>query len=133
MRRARWTDLCGDWGFAHDDADRGVRDGWQADAAPFTRTIVVPSRPNPSCPGSATRASTRWSGTAASFDAPALAGGRLLLHFGAVDYRARVWVNGAPCRRPRGRAAAFSADITARAPRRRPQVVVVRAEDQPTT
>ena len=55
---------------------------------------------------------------------------RLLLHFGAVDYRARVWVNG-PRRRARGRLHAvlrrhhrlLAADPL--------QTVVVRADDDP--
>ena len=29
MRRAEWIDLCGAWGFAHDDADKGLDAGWQ--------------------------------------------------------------------------------------------------------
>lgn len=60
------------------------------------------------------------------FDAPGA--GRLLLHFGAVDYRATVWVNGEEVARHEGGHTPFSADIT-RAAGRRGNVVVVRAED----
>ncbi len=45
LARAGWSDLRGPWGFAHDDEDRGLAEGWSAHAAPFTRTIIVPFPP----------------------------------------------------------------------------------------
>jgi len=56
----------------------------------------------------------------------------LLLHFGAVDYRAQVWVNGQLVATHEGGQTPFSADITnvLRADSDE-QVIVVRAEDQP--
>jgi beta-galactosidase/beta-glucuronidase len=59
--------------------------------------------------------------------------GRLLLHFGAVDYRATVWVNGQMVVTHEGGNTPFSADITnALLDGDADQLVVVRAEDQPT-
>src|SRR5205807_10127881 len=55
---------------------------------------------------------------------------RVLLHFGAVDYRATVWVNGQLVAEHEGGHTPFHADITA-ALRSGEQVVVVRAEDRP--
>jgi beta-galactosidase/beta-glucuronidase len=52
----------------------------------------------------------------------------LVLHFGAVDYRATVWVNDVEVARHEGGHTPFSADITSVA-RARDNVVVVRAED----
>src|SRR5689334_918585 len=43
--RARWTDLGGSWGFAYDDGDVGLTEGWQENGAAFTRTITVPFPP----------------------------------------------------------------------------------------
>ena len=60
------------------------------------------------------------------FDAPAA--DRLLLHFGAVDYRATVWVNGTEVARHEGGHTPFTADIGALA-RGADNVLVVRAED----
>jgi beta-galactosidase/beta-glucuronidase len=60
------------------------------------------------------------------FDAAPAA--RLLLHFGAVDYRATVWVNGEEVARHEGGHTPFSADITAVA-RATDNEVVVRVED----
>ncbi len=68
-----------------------------------------------------------------SFVTPALAPGEhLLLHFGAVDYRARVWVNGELVAIHEGGNTPFHADITASLTQGAEQVIVVRAEDQPT-
>ena len=46
------------------------------------------------------------------FAAPALAGGRLLLHFGAVDWHARVWVNGQTVGEHKGGYDPFTLDVT---------------------
>ena len=59
---------------------------------------------------------------------PAGSGERLLLHFGAVDYRAMVWVNGMIVACHEGGHTPFSADVT-EALRDGENVVVVRAED----
>ena len=39
--------------------------------------------------------------------------GRVLLHFGAVDYDARVWINGTEVGRHKGGYTSFTFDITA--------------------
>ena len=56
--------------------------------------------------------------------------GRVILHFGAVDYRARVWVNGQLVAEHEGGHTPFSADITDVLGDGE-QEVVVRAEDDP--
>jgi len=60
------------------------------------------------------------------FDAPAAE--VVVLHFGAVDYRATVWVNDVEVARHEGGHTPFSAEITA-ALRDRDNVLVVKAED----
>jgi len=57
--------------------------------------------------------------------------GRLLLHFGAVDYCASVWVNDQLAGHHRGGYTPFSFDITPLVDRSGSIVVVVRAEDDP--
>ena len=56
-------------------------------------------------------------------------GRRSLLHFGAVDYRAEVWVNGRLVASHEGGHTPFHADITDTLDEAGDQVVVVRAED----
>ncbi|MEU6525407.1 LamG-like jellyroll fold domain-containing protein [Streptomyces sp. NPDC046924] len=57
------------------------------------------------------------------------AGKRLKLHFGAVDYQARVWVNGRKVAEHTGGYTAFSADITDALKGRGAQEVVVAVTD----
>jgi beta-galactosidase/beta-glucuronidase len=146
--RARWIDLNGPWGFAHDDADAGLSERWMRESAPFSRTITVPFPPESPASGisdpafhpivwyrrtfewatarGARRGLRRRAAGAESADE------RLLLHFGAVDYRARVWVNGQLVAEHEGGQTPFSADITtALRTDRAEQVIVVRAEDDP--
>src|SRR5206468_2321428 len=56
---------------------------------------------------------------------------RLMLHFCAVDYRARVWVNGQIAIEHEGGYTPFCADITSFLRASGPQSVVVCAEDDP--
>jgi hypothetical protein len=62
---------------------------------------------------------------------PLQPGDRLLLHFGAVDYTATVWVNGQQAVRHEGGYTPFQADITDLLRPDGPQMIVVRAEDDP--
>ena len=134
-RRAGWLDLTGPWGFAYDDADRGLRDGWQEDPEPFERVIQVPYPPE-----------SKLSGIQETVEHPVVwyrrtfrlsdVGGyepvrRLLLHFGAVDYAARVWLNGRLVDRHEGGHSSFTIDLTDTLGDRDEQILVVRAEDQP--
>ncbi len=95
--REQWPDLCGFWGFAHDDLETGRRDGWAADAGPFDRTIQVPYPPESRRSEIADTAVHPVVWYRRELDlTPPTADERVLLHFGAVDYRAEVWVNGQP-------------------------------------
>jgi beta-galactosidase/beta-glucuronidase len=58
-------------------------------------------------------------------------GRRVILHFGAVDYAARVWVNGCLAAEHEGGHTPFSADITALLAPGPRQTVTVRVEDDP--
>jgi beta-galactosidase/beta-glucuronidase len=130
VQRAEWTDLNGQWQFAYDDADTGFRERWQDDAKRFNRTITVPFPPESEMSGINDKGYHPVLWYRRSFKANAKPGQRLLLHFGAVDYRARVWVNGDLVAAHEGGHTPFSADITASLTSGE-QVVVVRAEDQP--
>src|SRR5205823_12772162 len=67
-----------------------------------------------------------------TFEAPDLSDGRrLMLHFGAVDYAATVWVNGCVAVRHEGGYTPFRADVTDFLKPGGPQEIVVRAEDDP--
>lgn len=108
MQRERWRSLDGDWEFTFDDSSwkepRDVR---------FDHTIRVPYPPESEASGIG---DTRfhygcWYRTVVDL-APDERGERLLLHFGAVDYWAKVWVNGEPVIEHEGGHTPFSADVT---------------------
>src|SRR5690348_11330329 len=132
--RARWLDLCGPWQFAYDDADVGLDEQWAAHPDPFDRTIIVPYPPESRASGIADPAFHPVVWYRRTFRVAAEdRGQRLILHFGAVDYIAHVWVNGTLVAQHEGGQTPFRADITAALqPGNAEQVIVVRAEDQPT-
>lgn len=133
LTRERWTDLCGPWGFAHDDADAGLRERWFERPEPFSRTILVPFPPESEASGLRETGYHPVVWYRRTFRvAPEDRAGRMLLHFGAVDYRASVWVNGRLVAQHEGGHTPFTADVTlALEPGDAEQVVVVRAEDDP--
>ncbi len=138
LARPGWRDLSGRWSFAYDDAEVGLTECWQERVEPFDRTITVPFPPESVLSGIGDRRPhpVLWYRRAFSAGAPAhdqirLPGDRLLLHFGAVDYRASVWVNGRFVAGHEGGHTPFSTDITAALrDDGGEEVLVVRAEDR---
>lgn len=137
--RSSFLGIDGEWGFAHDDSDSGLAEGW-FDGRPLPRTIIVPFPPESSASGVAETGYhavvwyRREIGEAELAAAGHADGQRLLLHFGAVDYRARIWLNGQVVGDHTGGHTPFVLDVTdalgARA-EGQDHVLVVRAEDDP--
>ncbi|MDD3242213.1 MAG: glycoside hydrolase family 2 TIM barrel-domain containing protein [Eubacteriales bacterium] len=111
--RESWMNLNGAWQFEIDHGDSGIaRKFYERDA--LCGVIHVPF-----CPESA------LSGVQYTDFMPAVwyrravtlpeswAGNRVLLHFGAVDYEAHVWVNGQKAGTHKGGYVSFALDITA--------------------
>lgn len=129
LRRAEWTSLDGPWQFAFDD-------GLLLDRAPqgveWTHTIQVPFAPESAKSGVHDQGFHQgcWYEREVEL-APAGPGERVRLHFGAVDYEARVWVNGQLVGSHRGGHTPFSFDVTSvlRADGR--QTITVHAKDDP--
>ncbi len=130
LTRQHWIDLNGPWRFAYDDDDAGLDQRWHDDAARFTRDIVVPFPPESQASGIGDTGFHPVLWYRRTFEAEA-GQGRMLLHFGAVDYRAQVWVNGDLVATHEGGNTPFLADITTSLKPQGEQVVVVRAEDRP--
>jgi beta-galactosidase/beta-glucuronidase len=132
--RPAWVDLCGAWQFEFDDGDEGIALGWSGGTEPFPRSIVVPFPPEAPASGIGDTGFHRvlWYRRTVTAAEVAAAGHsadrRLLLHFGAVDYRADVWVSGRHVARHEGGHTPFSADVTDAA---NGFELVVRVEDDP--
>ena len=132
LARERYSDLGGPWGFAYDDGGRGLDEGWQARRDVFDRTIIVPFPPESPASGIGDTGFHPVVWYRRDFHDPRRGPEeRLLLHCGAVDYRARVWVNGQLVAVHEGGHTPFSADITAALRPDGRQVLVIRAEDLP--
>jgi len=136
FRRKDWTNLNGEWSFTFDDAGVGLAQGWQnvtledlrSDGSPFDRQIVVPFCYQSKLSGIGETAFHDVVWYARHFEHTPAGDERLLLHFGAVDYRATVWVNGAQVASHEGGHTPFSADVT-HALSVGDNIIVVRAED----
>ena len=137
LTRPSWTDLCGTWSFAYDDENTGLHERWHQRVDVFERTIEVPFPPESASSGIGDESFHPVVWYRRNFSRPAAqAAGhapedRLLLHFGAVDYRATVWVNGQLVATHEGGHTPFSADISTALVDEDEQAVVVRAEDLP--
>ena len=132
LTRTSWIDLRGTWEFAYDDERRGLNESWQMSTDVYTRTIQVPFPPESSASGIGDTSFHPIVWYRRTFQVPpGGAGKRLLLHCGAVDYRAHVWVNGNLVATHEGGQTPFSADITMALHAGEEQVLVIRAEDVP--
>ncbi|MCU1437860.1 MAG: glycoside hydrolase family 2 [Naasia sp.] len=128
-------------GFAYDDGDVGLDERWFADAGRFPTEIRLPFPPESPASGIGDTGfhPVVWYRIPVPADDLAAAGypgqgDRLILHFGAVDYEADVWVDGQHVGRHVGGQTPFSFDITAALGahgRRGEHAVVVRAHDDP--
>jgi beta-galactosidase/beta-glucuronidase len=133
LARTGWEDLSGTWRFAYDDDDQGLGSGWHENEGPFDRDIVVPFPPESKLSGIHDHGFHPVVWYRRTFPTDVSGSNRLLLHFGAVDYRAKVWINGSYVGEHEGGHTPFAFDITDQlVAEKSDQVVVVRAEDSPT-
>jgi len=135
--RESFLDLDGEWGFAHDDSDVGLAEHWH-DGRELPGRIRVPFPPE--SPASGIGATgfhpiVWYRRTLTPSDLEAVGhreGRRAVLHFGAVDYRATVWVDGQVVGTHEGGHTPFAFDISDAIDASIDQhAIVVRAEDDP--
>ena len=128
LRRERWLPLNGTWQFAIDEAAllRGPS------SVPWQRTIEVPFAPETRSSGVHETGFYRacwYKRTFSAFEIPE--GQRLILHFGAVDYQATVWIDGMLATEHEGGYTPFEVDITDFLRPGDTHELVVRAFDDP--
>lgn len=109
--RGEWYCLNGPWEFAFDFSVSGEERGMQT-SGDYPLTIKVPFCPESPLSGIGFRdfIPAVWYRRTFAVDCPA--GHRAILHFGAVDYASKVWVNGKLCGSHEGGYCTFSFDIT---------------------
>jgi len=132
FEREHWLNLNGAWEFEFDDGNRGLAEDWAAGGRSFSRHITVPFCFESARSGIADTSFHPWAWYRRSITIPAgWKGHRVVLHFGAVDYRAMVWINGRLAGRHEGGNVPFQFDITDLL-KPGANTVTVRAEDPPT-
>jgi beta-galactosidase/beta-glucuronidase len=132
FQREAWQNLNGPWEFEFDDANAGLDADWAAGNHKFTRAITVPFCFESRASGIGDTSFHPWVWYRRAVAIPEdWKGRRILLRFGAVDYRAMVWINGRLAGRHEGGNVPFAFDIT---PLLKPgaNTITVRAEDPPT-
>lgn len=129
FERSAWLNLNGEWEFAYDDANVGSDNKWY-EAKSFDRKIQVPFCYQSEQSGINEQAfhDIVWYRKAVKLPLE-FAGKRVILHFGAVDYEAKVWVNGHLVASHEGGHTPFQADITAALNTLGANTIVVRAQD----
>lgn len=134
LTRTNWFDLTGPWGFAYDDDGCGFDQHWEQRTDVYTRTIQVPFPPESSASGIGDKSFHPVVWYRRTFCLPpGFEGKRWLLHLGAVDYVAHIWINGRLVATHEGGQTPIQADITTALLEKDgvEQVLIVRAEDAP--
>lgn len=128
LRRDAWWSLNGEWDFAIDPP--GL---WRMpEHVDWADTIEVPFSPETAASGIENTGFYRACWYRRRIETPVLLPGqRLVLHFGAVDYQATVWVNATCLGEHLGGYTPFSLDLTQHAVALGECEIVVRAEDDP--
>ena len=128
LEREHWRDLSGTWRFCFEDA--GL---WRHPSeVVFDREIEVPYAPESPLSGLDDQNfhTVVWYGLTLTLT-PEERAGRVLIHFGAVDYAATVWANGRLVAAHEGGHTPFVADITQQAQADGTVELTVRAQDDP--
>jgi len=126
--RKEWLSLNGEWDFAFDDENQGLQKKWYM-SFPKDRKIIVPFAYQTKMSGidDPSFHDVIWYNR--TFTVPETWEGKeIFLHFGAVDYRAWVYVNGEQVAFHEGGNTPFSANIT-HVLRKGENIVTVRVED----
>jgi hypothetical protein len=115
LRRDLWLNLNGTWQFEVDNEATGEQRGLMT-GHDLARTITVPFCPESKLSGVANTDFMTQVWYRRTFEVPAnMQGRRLLLNFGAVDWEARVWLNGTYVGSHRGGYTPFRFDVTKQA------------------
>jgi len=125
--RSNWQCLNGPWQFAFDDERRYSQPEQEI---AWTHEIKVPFCVESELSGIGDEGFHTIVWYRKTFDLD-LRGARTLLHFGAVDYQCRVWVNNKLVTTHEGGHTSFSADITDALVAGKPQTITVQVEDDP--
>lgn len=112
FRRDDWTPLNGEWEFAFDDDNKGIKTGYQNGGNKFPLKINVPFSYQYPASGINSQEKHEIVWYKRTFKTKEAKDERTLLCFNGCDYVADVWVNGYHAITHKGAYSAFSVDIT---------------------
>jgi beta-galactosidase/beta-glucuronidase len=111
--RTEWLNLNGQWNFCFDDKNIGTKERWYRKFPEDSLSIQVPFAYQTKLSGINDSAFHDWIWYQRHFDIPENWEGKdIVLHFGAVDYRAWIYVNGELAAFHEGGHVSFSVNIT---------------------
>jgi len=128
FKRESWQNLNGKWNFAFDDQNQGEKNKW-FDNRDLEAEIVVPFTFESEASGIADRSEHNIIWYQRSFKVEAEPEKRVILNFGAVDYKTKVWINGSFAGSHRGGYDSFSFEISDFVNYQSENNIVVKVED----
>ena len=129
FERGNWLSLNGEWQFAFDDQNLGLKEKWYTNEANYAYKINVPFVYQSALSGIDQREVHDIVWYYRTFNVQVPEESRVLLHFGAVDYEADVFVNGHHVKNHCGGHTSFDIDITDALVVGEEQILSVRAFD----
>ena len=128
--RENWKNLNGEWDFTFDFNVSKKEEGWVKNGS-YDQKIVVPFCPESKLSGIGYTnfIPAVWYRKNVDLTAEQIAG-RVILHFGAVDYHAEVYVNGEPVGTHDGGYVSFAFDITDHVKAGENEIVVYAVDDR---
>lgn len=111
--RSSWINLNGEWSFQIDQSKSGMAKGFYKTDKKFDRTITVPFCPESLLSGVGCKDFMNAVWYSREFTIPErFKGMKTFIHFGAVDYKAEIYINGQKAGTHKGGYISFKLDIT---------------------
>ena len=111
FQRKNWTNLNGKWNFAFDDQNAGIKDRWFAEHS-WDKEIEVPFAYQTKLSGINDQSEHSVVWYERTFTLDHTENESVLLHFGAVDFKSDVWLDGQHIGTHSGGHTSFSFDIS---------------------
>lgn len=127
--RESWMNLNGEWDFTFDDENVGIDAGWNNGEIIFDKKIVVPYVYQSELSGIGDRTPHDIVWYKRKFSVEYTFNQDVILHFGAVDYEADIYINGQHVIHHIGGHTSFEIDVTPFLCEAGSQTIVVRAFD----
>lgn len=112
FKRQQWLNLNGSWNFTYDDNDLGIKEKWFIGGKNFSKTIIVPFVYQTEKSGIHDTSTHEIVWYHKKININLMTDKRYILHFGAVDYFADIYLNGQHVGSHKGGNVSFSFDVT---------------------